>query len=846
MHGQIENSAGEMKGLHRCINDLISVVALPAVWRGSEPSQIVHTLLDALLHMLALDFIYARLKAPAATEPIEVLRVAHAGKLKLQPQEIREVLSRFGDDSRGPFLPARIRFGADDVSILPLQMGLRGDFGVVIAGSERANFPLQTETLLLSVAANEALIALQEARLLNEQKHIASELELRVAQRTAELIAANEELKKEIGERRRVEQKLRQSRTELRRITDAIPTLIHILRPDGTVLYANQAVLDYTGLTLEDVQKDEYRARVLHPDDLARLRDELREALTRGVPFENEQRAISKEGTYRWFLVHYNPLLDERGQVLQWYAAGTDITERKQGEEALRASELRLRHVIDTIPTLAWCNLPDGTNEFLNKGWHDYTGLSPEESHGWGWQVAVHPEDLPPLMETWRNMLDSGEPGEIEARLRRSDGTYRWFLIRAEPLRDEAGKIVRWYGTSTDIDDRKRAEEQLRRSEAFLAEAQRLSSTGSFSWRPSTNGMTWSDEVYRIFGFDRSITLTPELIDTRIHPDNLALWAKTISRSRTGSSFEIDYRLLMPDRSVKHLHAIAHATRDKDGQLEYIGAVQDVTERRFSEDALGKLRSELARVARITSLGVLTASIAHEVNQPLSGIVTNASTCLRMLAANPPNVEGARETARRTIRDGNRASDVITRLHALFRKKDIATELVDLNEAAREVIALTLSELQRNRVVLRPEFADELPPITGDRVQLQQVILNLLRNASDAMSAVDDRLREVAIRTERDEDDHVRLTVRDAGIGFDPLTADRLFEAFYTTKNDGMGIGLSVSRSIIEAHRGRLWATSNDGPGATFSFCIPCRQEEGLANDDLSPSTRMSSAKSAA
>jgi signal transduction histidine kinase len=221
----------------------------------------------------------------------------------------------------------------------------------------------------------------------------------------------------------------------------------------------------------------------------------------------------------------------------------------------------------------------------------------------------------------------------------------------------------------------------------------------------------------------------------------------------------------------------------------------------------------------------LTASIAHEVNQPLSGIITNASTCLRMLAADPPNIDGARETARRTIRDGNRASDVITRLRALFAKKDATTESVDLNEAIREVIALSLSELQRSRVILRPELADDLPPVTGDRVQLQQVILNLLRNASDAMSGVADRPRKLVIRTERDEGDHVRLTVQDTGVGFEPHAMGRLFEAFYTTKSGGMGIGLSVSRSIIESHHGRLWAAPNVGPGATFSFSIPRRPE---------------------
>jgi C4-dicarboxylate-specific signal transduction histidine kinase len=218
----------------------------------------------------------------------------------------------------------------------------------------------------------------------------------------------------------------------------------------------------------------------------------------------------------------------------------------------------------------------------------------------------------------------------------------------------------------------------------------------------------------------------------------------------------------------------------------------------------------------------LTASIAHEVNQPLSGIVTNASTCLRMLAADPPNVEGARETARRTIRDGNRASDVITRLRALFSKKDTTIESLDLNEATREVLALSLSELKRNGATLRSELADDLPRVVGDRVQLQQVIMNLIRNGSDAMKSIDDHPREMIVKTERDEGDHVRLSVQDAGVGLGTQGRDKLFEPFYTTKNGGMGIGLSVSRSIIENHHGRLWAAPNDGPGATFSFSIPC------------------------
>ena len=379
--------------------------------------------------------------------------------------------------------------------------------------------------------------------------------------------------------------------------------------------------------------------------------------------------------------------------------------------------------------------------------------------------------------------------------------------------------------------DRARNEAALKRSEAFLAQAQKLSLTGSFGWTVDEDPHFWSDETFRIFGYDPGIPITVRLALQRVHPQDLDFVRQVIARTSEARDIDVEYRLMMPDGTVKHVHVVAQASQDQHGRIEYIGAIQDVTQQRRSEEALGKLRSELAHVARITSLGALTASIAHEVNQPLSGIVTNASTSLRMLAADPPNVEGARETARRSIRDANRAADVITRLRALFAKKAPTVELMDLNAATREVIALWRSELQRSRATLRAELADELPRVMGDRVQLQQVIINLLRNASEAMSGVDDRPRIIVIRTGLDGPHEVILSVQDAGVGFDQNGVDKLFEAFYTTKHDGMGIGLSVSRSIIESHGGRLWAALNDGPGVTFSFSIPHFSEAGIATN---------------
>jgi C4-dicarboxylate-specific signal transduction histidine kinase len=352
--------------------------------------------------------------------------------------------------------------------------------------------------------------------------------------------------------------------------------------------------------------------------------------------------------------------------------------------------------------------------------------------------------------------------------------------------------------------------------------------SGSFSWRLDTDEITFSEQLYRIYEIESDALVTLERISNRVHPEDVQLVTEKMAQARGGQrDLNYEFRLRMPDGRVKYLRTVARTSIDREGRPEIIGAVQDVTERQLSEETLGKVRSELTRMARVASLGTLTASIAHEVSQPLSGIITNANTGLRMLAAEPSNIDGARETVRRTLRDGNRASEVISKLRALFGNRNVTAELVDLNEAAREVIALVLSELQRNRVILRVEFDQNMPSVIGDRIQLQQVILNLFLNASEAMTNIDDRPREILIRTEKDGDEWVRITVRDEGVGIDPQSIDQLFDAFYTTKNGGMGMGLSVSRSIIESHHGRIWAIPNNGPGATFCFSMQRAIEDG-------------------
>ena len=460
------------------------------------------------------------------------------------------------------------------------------------------------------------------------------------------------------------------------------------------------------------------------------------------------------------FAIYYNqpraPTPPEQVVIDQFTHIARIAIERAQGDAALKRSEARKTAILDSALDCIVTIDHEGCVTEFNPAAERTFGYRRDEVVGKQLADVIIP---PSLRETHRRglarYLATGAAQMIGRRVEmtavRADGVE--FPVELAITRIPLDGPPSFTGYLRDITERKQAEERLRRSEAFLAEGQRLSLTGTFSWRVAADEIRWSEQIYRIFEFDPSLPVTLELIGSRVHPDDMPLLFDMVERARgDAGDFEYDHRLQMPDGSVKYLHLIGHGTRDKDGRLEYIGAVQDVTQRRLAEQALGEVRSELAHVAKVASLGVLTASIAHEVNQPLSGIITNAGTCLRMLAADPPNVDGARETARRTIRDGNRASDVITRLRALFGKKGATTESVDLNEAAREVIALSSGDLQRGRVILRPEFADDLPPVTGDRVQLQQVILNLLRNASDAMSGVDDRPRQLVIRTEREEE----------------------------------------------------------------------------------------------
>jgi PAS domain S-box-containing protein len=626
----------------------------------------------------------------------------------------------------------------------------------------------------------------------------------------------------DIEDHKRGEETLRVRELSWRQIVDNIPGLVATTGALGELEFLNQQTLEYFGKTNEEL-KNWALIGAVHPDDLPHVIEARKKSIEMGQIYEVEHRCRRADGIYRWFQVRGLPVRDAENKVTAWYLLLTDIDDRKKAEEALQSSQRNLSLTINAIPTFISVLRAEGSVLYVNQTVLDYTGVSLEDMQEGDYRVRFfHPEDLERLREGRREALTRAVPFENEQRLLGKDGKYRWFLIRYNPLLDEQGRIDRWYVAAFDIEDRKRAEAQVEQAYLRLAEAQRLSKTGSFITDLVADDHNWSEEAFRIFEFDPATKVSVQMIRDKVHPDDLPTFDAVIARGMTGNDVAFFFRIVTSRGAVKHIRGMARImVQDADRPL-FIGALQDITESKVAEQALDKARSELAHVARVTTLNALTASIAHEINQPLASLVTNASICLRRLNADPPNVDGARETVQRTIRDANRASDVITRLRALFSRKEFALERLDLNEVTTEVIALSLSDLQRNRVILRSELAEDLPPAIGDRVQLQQVALNLLRNASDAMVGVDDRPRQLLVRTQREGDDRVRLSVQDAGCGVNSQDFERLFEAFYTTKSGGMGIGLSVSRSIIERHHGRLWAEPNDGPGTTFSFSIPC------------------------
>jgi PAS domain S-box-containing protein len=656
---------------------------------------------------------------------------------------------------------------------------------------------------------------------------------------------------------------------EFKYAVEVLPGLVWIASADGGLEFVSKTWSEYTGLSTEEALGLGW-TRSVHPDDLPWMAEDWQAHIAAGQEGEHDARFRRHDGVYRWFTFRVRPLRDNSGKITNWVGINTDIEALKQADR-VQAGEKRLLEMIaqgSPLPAAldALCRMveeivdgclgnvllidaddrafrhvagPSLTPEFLRM-----IESTPADSDIGPWAYAASRNEQIIVADiatdsrwarSWRDLstahgLRASWTTPLVSKADKPLGVFT--VYRREPgvpTRAQYDFVKQLSHIASIAIERGQAEEQLRRSELLMAQAQELSLSGSFSWRPGSSKILSSEHLYRISGLDPQVRLTFGKILSRVHPDDLSVFDELRERAYRAEHLEYEYRVQMPDGALRHMYMTAQPTRDREGNLEYIGAVRDITEQRKSEEAASKLRAELAHISRVNSLGALTASIAHEINQPLAGVMTNSGTCQRMLSADPPNIEGALETVRRTIRDGRRASDVVLRLRALFSKKVSINDSVDLSEAAREVVELVGSEIRRNRIALRLELA-EVPAVRGDRVQLQQVILNLLLNAMEAMQEINDRPRQILLKTDQDQGGQVRLAVTDSGVGLEPQQIGKLFDAFYTTKSTGMGIGLSVSRSIIESHGGQLEAGSNGDCGATFTFSIPCRSDTAAAD----------------
>jgi two-component system, LuxR family, sensor kinase FixL len=500
-----------------------------------------------------------------------------------------------------------------------------------------------------------------------------------------------------------------------------------------------------------------------------------------------------------------------------------NVLARKRADIVLRESEGRFRLMTDTAPVMVWMSGPDKLCIYFNKRWLDFTGRPPERELGAGWSEGVHADDLQRCLDTYMRAFDARQELRMKYRLRRFDGEYRWILDTGVPRFQSDGTFEGYIGSCIDITDQERAEEALRDSEAQLRFL--LESTHAIPW--VADAATWQftyvgPQASALLGYAREAWLEPDFWVKHLHAeDRDAAVAFCLEHSRTHADYDFEYRMVAADGRTVWIHDIVHVVASNGTPVLLRGFMVDVTARRQAEEESRSLRDQLIRVGRVSLMGELAASIAHEVNQPLCAIVSNAQALQRVLAGGAYDLDDLREALGDITRDGQRASAIIARIRGFFQKGPVDGSPVDVNDLIREVAALMRSELARRGVAVKLELTENLPPALGRRIQLQQVILNLMVNGADAMEAVARDLRELVICSLEDAAGSIVLTVKDVGAGIDPENFGHVFDAFFTTKPAGMGMGLAICKSIVESNGGRIWATSQPGQGATFQFTLP-------------------------
>ncbi len=660
--------------------------------------------------------------------------------------------------------------------------------------------------------------------------------------------------------RRRAEEALRESQQRWRSLTEALPQLVWGARPDGWCDYFSTQWTNYTGVSESDLLGWRWMD-TLHPDDREPTRQFWMESVAGRQPYDVEYRIRRSDGGYGWFKTRGTPIRDSDGTIVKWFGTCTDISDRKRVEQALKDQELELRQARDSLEI----KVMERTKELRRNEAYLAEAQKLSKTGSFGWNVfggeihwseetfrifefgretkpgieqildRTHPEDRVRVQQVIDRASANAKDFDIEHRLLMPDGSVKHVHVVGHLLETGQPGKTELVGAITDITARKLAEAALRKTEAYLEEAQRLTHTGSWAWNVARReNVHWSQEHYRLFGLDpEKDSSSFDAAYQRIHPEDRTTFNKVIERAiRERSDFEVDFRTVLPDSSTKYIRSIGHPVFSASGELvEFVGTGVDVTERRQAEEERERLRqvqADLAHINRATTMGELTASLAHEINQPITAAATDARTCLRWLARAQPDIEEARESAARVVNAVTRAADIISRLRQLFKKGAPQTNLLDVSEVIQEMVVLLRSEASRHSVSIRTELSENLPRVVADRVQLQQVLMNLMLNGIEAMQDTASE-GQLTIRSLMAEHGQLLISVSDTGVGVPREQADQIFNAFFSTKAQGTGMGLSISRSIVESHGGRLWATSNSGRGATFSFTLPSAEAQELS-----------------
>lgn len=633
---------------------------------------------------------------------------------------------------------------------------------------------------------------------------------------------------------KKTEAALRAREQHLEQLIDTVPAMIWSMTEEGHPAYLNKRMMEVTGATLETVMAPDGSLtlkRMIHPDFLEQAERTFARSVATGAPYAIKYLQHRADGTYRWTETRAEALRDEAGQIVRWYGVSVDIHDLITTQTELHLRKQELTRLVDLVPSFLWRLTPDGAPNFFNRRFIDFLGLDegsleqPQtEQYAAALKAAVHPDDAARVWAGLKACLSSGRPFAMRYRLRRHDGVYRWMDGRAEPLLDEDGSIIQWHGLSHDVDDQLRVEEALRESERSLRQLVETLPALIYCAAPNGEPIYRSEKLREFLGFglgdkdEEGKTRLTGTLDAIIHPDDLPDVKERYAHSlATGSPYAMKHRLRRADGAYRWVETRTAAMRNAEGEIvQWNGICFEIEDQVRAQEALTLTQERLARAAQAASLAELSASIAHEVNQPLAAVVANSHACQRWLTSDPPNLERAQKTVERIIRDANSAADVVGRVRALFRQTVEARNLWQLDTILHEARDLMLEEATRRRIRIEVDVEPGLPPLALDRIQIQQVLVNLIRNGLEAMEPA--QRGALHIRSMR-AGELIRTEVRDTGAGISAI--ERVFEPFFSTKSHGMGMGLAISRTIIESHGGRLWAEDNQPSGAIFIFTLP-------------------------